>query len=264
MDEATKICPACPDPKPLPLSAFYKSAVMCKTCLQTPRFPHVCITCGKERLTTVRHNKSGMCHTCACTAGRNKRLAMLKTADEVVPGAVYPVKTLERFWSYVDKDTACDCHTFEDRCWQWTGRIFPETFYGNFSIKSIPTRAHRFAYQAEHGILPADIYVLHRPPCVLKHCVRHLYAGTAQDNTNDIKQMGHFPTGTEHAEKHNHYENWRRGADNHKASFEISEILAIRQAYRDGVNVNTLARDYRRAYSTIKCIVSYKTWRHVP
>lgn len=57
-------------------------------------------------------------------------------------------KDAERFWSKVDKT--------ED-CWQWTAARNSENGYGVFSIGGRLHVAHRVAYQAIVGPIPAGL-----------------------------------------------------------------------------------------------------------
>jgi hypothetical protein len=173
---------------------------------RTPFF-RICTNCGKERWTTYQQHHSGLCRPCSIS----QRQQGSKRPRHFLPGALYPEEAIARFWKKVDKDTPCLCHSLEDRCWLWTARIDKKSGYACFSYDGSPISAHRFAYQAEHGPLPQGVYVLHMPPCLLKHCVRHLYAGTAQQNTTDAKNMNRFPTGEKHAEAHRYYADRPRG-----------------------------------------------------
>ena len=51
-------------------------------------------------------------------------------------------------------------------------------------------KAHRLAYQVAHGEIPKGLYVLHHcdnPPCCNPD---HLFAGTPQDNVDDMRSKG--------------------------------------------------------------------------
>ncbi len=58
-----------------------------------------------------------------------------------------------------------------------------------FSLNRKPVSAHRLSYEIAYGP-PGDLFVLHRcdnPPCVRPE---HLFAGTHQDNMDDMYDKG--------------------------------------------------------------------------
>lgn len=81
-------------------------------------------------------------------------------------------------------------------CWVWTGHrndhgygvISRRTQAGGKSTSLL--RAHRVAWEREHGALPAEVLVLHK--CDNPACVRvsHLTTGTHQINTDHKMQRG--------------------------------------------------------------------------
>ena len=89
-------------------------------------------------------------------------------------------RTMERFWSFVNKT---------DTCWLWTGLICPYG-YGRFFCHSINSRnaikAHRFAFTVFRRELSSTECVLHR--CDVRECVNpeHLFTGTRSDNNRDM------------------------------------------------------------------------------
>ena len=100
-----------------------------------------------------------------------------------------PTPAVERFWRHVD--TSGDC-------WNWTGAI--ASGYGTFGLYP-PKRmigAHRMSWEIENGPVPDGLHVLHH--CDNKICVKpaHLFVGTRQDNMDDAKSKGRFPTGADH------------------------------------------------------------------
>lgn len=75
-------------------------------------------------------------------------------------------------------------------CWLWIGNSVYTAGYGAFSIKHRQISAHRASYLAHFGGIPEGAYILHK--CDNKPCVnpRHLYAGSASDNTRDTVARG--------------------------------------------------------------------------
>lgn len=222
------------------------------------QYLYICTSCKQERWSTAPGNPSGMCAQCAPGQG---------------------LSPIERFWLRVNKDIACSCHSWEDRCWQWTGSCNIKTGYGQFWIEKTNALAHRFIYQHEYGPLPKDIQVLHSPPCILRHCVRHLYAGTAKQNTQDIITMQRFPTGeahakvrkgyvnfprgAEHAARHKNYVNTARGEKNGNAIFTAETVLAIRAAEAAGTPIPIIMEQFGKSRTTIMDIVKKRTWKHL-
>lgn len=94
----------------------------------------------------------------------------------------------QRFWGKVRV-------TEPDECWEWTASFFRHG-YGNFNVgrkengKADNRSSHRVAYEMAHGPIPSGLWVLHR--CDNKKCCnpRHLFLGTAQDNSDDKMAKG--------------------------------------------------------------------------
>jgi hypothetical protein len=147
---------------------------------------------------------------------------------------------LERFWRAVDTETACACHDWDNRCWIWTGCRNKRSHYGVLSIGRTTVTVHVFAYTSEHGALEKGLCVLHTPPCRLRHCVRHLYAGSHQQKTNDAMALGRFAVNTK---------------------ILPSEYRTIQHAYHAGKTMLALARHYRVDRTTIADIVHGRRWR---
>ena len=74
-------------------------------------------------------------------------------------------------------------------CWLWTGSFF-QSGYGRFSINQKVHRAHRVSYFLYNGNITNKFYICHK--CDNPKCVnpKHLYQGTAKDNSKDMCEKG--------------------------------------------------------------------------
>ncbi|WP_412566328.1 HNH endonuclease signature motif containing protein [Streptomyces nojiriensis] len=91
-----------------------------------------------------------------------------------------------RFWRKVQKT---------DECWIWTGGRGDHGYGGINGDDGRSVSTHRFSYQLHYGPIPDGMYVCHK--CDNPACVRpdHLFAGTAQDNNQDMIRKGRRVSG---------------------------------------------------------------------
>ena len=70
-------------------------------------------------------------------------------------------------------------------CILWTGAV-ARRGYGKLRVKNRVTAAHRVAYELAHGPVPPGMFVCHR--CDVPSCINpaHLFAGTHQQNMDDM------------------------------------------------------------------------------
>ncbi len=148
----------------------------------------------------------------------------------------------ERFWGKVDcSDTAAEA------CWSRRG--VPGTDgYGQVVLDRKPMKAHRLAWELEHGPIPERMFVCHR--CDNRFCVRpaHLFLGTCADNQADMAAKGRSLRG----ERHN------------MTILSDDDVLDIRAVRAFGGSQKAIAKAYGVARSTIGLICQRKTWRHLP
>ena len=180
----------------------------------------------------------------------------------------------ERFWNHVEKLS-------EDECWIWTGRKsgYPPRQYGQPKICGKFYKAHRIAYELAYGEIPDGLFVCHScdtPLCVNSH---HLWLGTAADNAHDRDAKGRqrgFISGQTWAQLNpdlikrgkdswisQHPERRAKGERVHGSKLTKEQVMTIRDKYKEGQSQSELARRYGVRQSSIWCIVTRKTWRHV-
>lgn len=115
--------------------------------------------------------------------------------------------------------------------------------YGVVSVGGKMLRAHRYAYELEHGPIPDGMVVMHlcdNPACIN---VDHLRVGTQADNMRDRdrKGRGHDTTG--------------EGNGNHKLTER--QVAAIRE---DGRTQRVIAAEYGITQPTVSDIKRGKSW----
>lgn len=139
-----------------------------------------------------------------------------------------------------------------DGCEEWTGAHLPEpNHYGTVRIRQRLYYAHRISYELHHGAIPPGLRVCHRcdnPPCTRGS---HLFAGTAKDNSVDMRDKGR----------------WRNrrmaGSLNGAAKLNEDQVRAIRAAYAGGSRQVDLADDFGVTQALISLIVRREAWLHV-
>lgn len=92
----------------------------------------------------------------------------------------------KRFWKFVTRNGPKEC-------WEWTGGMSTHG-YGKIATGGAGNSevAHRVSYRIKYGQIPNGLQINHR--CDNRKCVnpRHLYAGTAKDNTHDSMARGRW------------------------------------------------------------------------
>ncbi|KKK62121.1 hypothetical protein LCGC14_3007490 [marine sediment metagenome] len=88
----------------------------------------------------------------------------------------------ERFWSKVNKQGPIPEYAPHlGSCWLWTAGC-NDSGYGLFWEDGKPVRAHRWAYEQEHDLIPEGKQLDHL--CRTRHCIRasHLEPVTCREN----------------------------------------------------------------------------------
>lgn len=203
----------------------------------------------------------------------------------------------ERFWAKVAKATEITSPHVTSPCWNWTGSTNGRG-YGQMSFRNgSPAKAHRIAWMASNGDIPAGLCVLHR--CDNPRCVRadHLFLGTIADNNADKETKGrgggneprrgddHYartnPERLARGDRHGsrlHPERRPRGDGHHSAlrpetvargeracaaKLTADHVIAIRTRAAAGEPVKALALEYGITRENAYMVVSRKSWAHV-
>ncbi len=193
----------------------------------------VCEACGGEyhkkrdvSMPQWLHSRA-CCRACSCALGQRNRK--------------WPTKA-ERFWAKVDRTPG---HGPNGDCWPWTGSTMPDG-YGHFRDGKLIRPAHVVAYELEHGPLPEGMNGLHS--CDYRTCANpaHIFAGTHQDNMDDMvaKGRGNAP----------------RGEENTHSKLTEAQVVAIRADHRKQQDI---ADDYGVSQSAIAHIKTRRNWRHL-
>jgi len=141
---------------------------------------------------------------------------------------------IKRFWSKVS------CAGSEE-CWYWCGAI-QNKGYGRLG----QFLTHRIAFALATGTDPGKLQVLHHcdnPPCCNP---THLFLGTAQDNSDDMKAKGR--------------QNKACGEETSRAILTETDVIAIRNSPETHT---ILANQYGVSESAIAHARTAKNWKHL-
>lgn len=135
-----------------------------------------------------------------------------------------------------------------DECWLWPGKRNSHG-YGYKCVRRRAVGAHRLAYEAANGPIPAGLYVCHR--CDVRHCVNpaHLFLGTAADNNADREAKGRTRPA--------------RGERQWLAKLTEPAVRDAKQRRAAGEAIKSIAADYGVGYRAIYDAVRGKNWSHV-
>ena len=240
------------------------------------------------------------------TAANLNHTTNMNEAETHVSESCEPVKfdekSLERFWSKVDKngplpDQDNSHYKGLDRCWMWKAgcRNGHGNGYGQFWFSGSNVSSHRASWIAKYGPIPSDLFICHR--CDNPQCVNptHLFLGTSGDNVSDrqLKNRGAWSEGENHWTKHHperiargdrtaarkhpervqrgesHY--WNRHPENiprgekcgNVAKLTNESVLEIRLRCSSGESQRSLALAFNVSAATICRVVTRKCWTHI-
>lgn len=175
-----------------------------------------------------------------------KRLGLLrKLGVQLSPdGQNEKEAIVARFKRFVDQRS-------EEDCWNWTGLLTPSG-YASFSIGRQGVRGHRFAFVIAHGKEPSGL-VCHR--CDNPKCVNptHLFEGTSQDNSDDMRQKG----------RARYLGQKVNGVRNGKSKLNEDKVIQIRALALSGMEGRAIAKQFGVSDGTIYWILNNRTWRNV-
>jgi len=130
-------------------------------------------------------------------------------------------------------------------CWIWDGRISGHG-YGRLKYLNKDVGAHRASYIAHNGPIPDGMSILHK--CDVRCCVNpyHLYAGTHQENMDDMKTRGRT----------------YRSSGAKAVHAKLSDADAI-DIFNSSLLYKEIAIKYGVSPTTVSNIKTKKRWRHI-
>lgn len=136
-------------------------------------------------------------------------------------------------------------------CWLWNGGRKGKN-YGAFVQNSVSEYAHRYAWTICFGVIPNDLFVLHR--CDTPLCVNpgHLFLGTQLLNLQDMarKRRG--------ANQFTRHQRVRQPSEHAFTSFSDELRAEIETEYRmGGISMRSLATKHHVSASTVWKIINY-------
>lgn len=149
-----------------------------------------------------------------------------------------------RLWSRVQRG---------DGCWEYIGSKNPNGYGQLNSGTGGIVRAHRAAWEATQGPIPAGACVCHT--CDNPACVRpsHLFLGSRSDNMRDAVAKG----------RHRHAVNPMPGERHPLAKIDKETALAVKSMRADGVSGRAVARIVGLSPAQVSRIHTGKRWAHV-
>jgi len=146
----------------------------------------------------------------------------------------------ERFWSKV--------RVADNGCLEWTGAV-SSSGYGNFNLNGKTWKAHRYAFFETFGSIPEKAFICHH--CDNPLCVNpgHLFAGSRQDNVDDMMSKGRAKKASGMCH-HTTHEDIQNIAKQVRDIYKRGEIRQIDLADRFGISQGTVSQIIRGVHWT--------------
>ncbi len=175
-----------------------------------------------------------ICPYCGSEFQKNNVIQKFCSANCARPGR-YPALPA-RFWMKVTRGGPLEC-------WLWNGAK-NSGGYGVVQIDGGAKTASRVSWGLTFGSIPNGLFVCHS--CDTPSCVnpRHLFLGSAKDNSFDMTTKGRG----------------RRGEQSTRSKLNNPKVRFIRES---NLSVNELAKQFGLGKATIYRVLSRKTWDHV-
>jgi hypothetical protein len=170
-----------------------------------------------------------------------KSMSNTKNCRKCVKGKHINFKTPEE---YIKAKTTID----KNGCWLWNGYVKKDG-YAYSKYRGIQKKAHAFSYQTFKGVIPKGMFVCHT--CDVRHCInpKHLWIGTAKDNSIDCVKKGR--------------DNPPQGEKNGTSKLKDKDILNIRKEFKNGMQQKEIAKQHNISKTNVCVICNKKTWKHI-
>lgn len=164
-------------------------------------------------------------------------------------------KTIEeRFWEKVDRRG-------EDECWEWLGARASASKkrnflgYGVINIHRVLTLTHRYSFELRNGYIDPDLLVCHE--CDNGLCVnpKHLWQGTAWENTQDMIYKGR-----QSRVKNQHLRKQKRPYKRLTLP-QVKEIRRLRAEDKKRYKIRVLAEMFGVSMPSIFFVISNHSWK---